>query len=563
MQPRFGVAQRSSRPWGKICLQIGVVVLVGLLLWVRHSLSDTTLDSASQSSVEVVDVDNTESSGLKSNAGNNEDSSGRVEQLNNFLRGENGVEMDANLASETNSVEDKLDQEVDDVNTEDGASVKIEDQEASLDQAQEEEEDDEREMRELELAKRNDLWVEPKRLGVDEVCLRMFGNGYTNNVQICVGEQASMDCWYSPTSHGTMCEASNLILDPKLVKVAPGNENPANIKPRPEGDEIPVYKKGAWKQACKLPKEPWNPEYLAAHFKAITGALSGDQGQAVAHCKVWVEKPTLFITRYEHTDVYSTITDWYNTYQAQQQLADGEDVNLVFMDGHPKGPLDSAWSTMFGSNIRFLKSYKVPTCFRKAIFVPVGARSALSVTNFEELANCKRVPQVRSFANAFVRAMVKDDEQREALANPEPGSKPVVLVFLRNPDKPDHVSLVNEEEVKEMLNTLRSRADVRVDPFVGLSIQERIALARGSQVIVGMHDSALAYIAFGQPGATLIQMQLPDYQGFSYYSRISQFVGAAYRAISFPPLDDDKKFEAPVERLLHAISDAVPEDTGI
>jgi glycoprotein 2-beta-D-xylosyltransferase len=35
-------------------------------------------------------------------------------------------------------------------------------------------------------------------------------------------------------------------------------------------------------------------------------------------CDQWEETPTLFVTRYEYANIYHTMGDWYNSYQAQQ-----------------------------------------------------------------------------------------------------------------------------------------------------------------------------------------------------------------------------------------------------
>jgi prepilin-type processing-associated H-X9-DG protein len=50
-----------------------------------------------------------------------------------------------------------------------------------------------------------------------------------------------------------------------------------------------------------------------------------------------VTTPTLLVTRYEYANIFHTLTDWYNAYQARRMFGLTGTVDVVFLDGHAKG----------------------------------------------------------------------------------------------------------------------------------------------------------------------------------------------------------------------------------
>ena len=58
------------------------------------------------------------------------------------------------------------------------------------------------------------------------------------------------------------------------------------------------------------------------------------------------DAPTLFVTREteEHANVFHTLTDILNVYISTQLLGWSErPFQIILLDDHPKGPLDSLW----------------------------------------------------------------------------------------------------------------------------------------------------------------------------------------------------------------------------
>ena len=59
------------------------------------------------------------------------------------------------------------------------------------------------------------------------------------------------------------------------------------------------------------------------------------------------------VTRYEYVNLFHTMTDWYNTFLAMTFLnLTQQETNILLVDGHPAGGLDTVWSTLFNSTTR-------------------------------------------------------------------------------------------------------------------------------------------------------------------------------------------------------------------
>lgn len=47
-----------------------------------------------------------------------------------------------------------------------------------------------------------------------------------------------------------------------------------------------------------------------------------------SQCQQWEETPTLFVTRYEYANIYHTLGDWYNSYQALHMAGNNSNISL-------------------------------------------------------------------------------------------------------------------------------------------------------------------------------------------------------------------------------------------
>jgi len=200
-----------------------------------------------------------------------------------------------------------------------------------------------------------------------------------------------------------------------------------------------------------MPPPPYLPHYLSqvihnlsfTHIPARTDPQTDTRRDTHTRvCDVWIDTPTVFITRYEYGNLYHTITDWYNTYQlirthlyTHRQTnthtnthipthTNTSDVQIVFLDGHSQGAMDEPWLRLFGGTRTthtdphthththtyshpyiYIKQIKSRTCYRTALFVSPGYRSPLSVDLMKGWTlGCTPNLYVQDFAAFFLRA---------------------------------------------------------------------------------------------------------------------------------------------------------------
>ena len=265
-------------------------------------------------------------------------------------------------------------------------------------------------------AQRVSLWSRKPRYDLGSgvaTCDAQFGNGFEDPPQSFCDPPAnpaaasSLDCAFNPTIGGAQCSLSNFALDLSKLSVSLGGEDIASVRGRSESDEFIRYGSGAFTLACNsrhlTPTQERHPHHLFDMLTA-TSYMSESEGLASLECGVWVTEPTLFVTRYEYANLYHSMGDFYNSFQAQwtyglDDLTPGLDgrrqrVNIVFMDGHSAGALDAVWDTLWGEHsatyVRKLKQkFPIPAsvqgaaanrvCFRRGILVNPAYKSALGV----------------------------------------------------------------------------------------------------------------------------------------------------------------------------------------
>jgi glycoprotein 2-beta-D-xylosyltransferase len=247
----------------------------------------------------------------------------------------------------------------------------------------------------------------------------------------------------------------------------------------------------------------------------------------------------LLITRYEYANLYHTLTDFYNTYQAIRMYFPTVDplsndlasIRIIFIDGHSKGAMDAWWPVLF-SPPSYLSSLSSKVCISNAVFVSPGYGSALAPRLFGQTCDlCFKDPLLMDFV-AFARAQWKMDVKREMTLSvkdvnnedvdlSDPNLKLVSFIdrrpYLAHPRiKMGSIerALLNSNELfssvnssMEQLSTSTSSAiKFVVFDFTKLSADEQLAVIAKTKILVGIHGAALSYILFMDPTSTLLEI---------------------------------------------------------
>ena len=398
------------------------------------------------------------------------------------------------------------------------------------------------------------LWSTP----ASTYCDRQFGNGFSTTSALChpSASPSSLTCHHNPLTESTICEGRHLHLDPAKVRVSAGDEDIASVRWRTEAEEFPSYDAGAFTVDCRQPQNPppliW-PIYRD-HLSKMFGALAYTPLPTTPQCEV-VEEAVL-LTRYEYANLYHTMTDWYNVYQAMHMLMSNPTAtpHVIFLDGHSKGSMDAAWPTLFSPHIRYVKSLTTPLCIKHAVFVSPGYGSALAPNLFNEnSARCVRHPLVLDFARFVQRrfrlgreegdevVVVKDIEGKDVVIGDDGGPPLVSFIvrrsYLAHPRvkmEATERTMVRETETLNAAATALAALNIRFHgfDFTQLPLHTQLNVLYHSSVLVGMHGAALSHILYMKDEAALVELMPSGYNARQHFKFFALWSGHQYQAVS-------------------------------
>ena len=228
-------------------------------------------------------------------------------------------------------------------------------------------------------------------------------------------------------------------------QVSAGGEPIDSVAGRQEEAEFPVYQKGAFsivgssagqqQPACSVNVGTGR---FHAYLENVMRSLEfpASMGDNDARCDLTIRGLTLAITRYEYANLYHTMTDWYNAYQAWMMspyFSPSTPPTVLFLDGHSSGSLDEMWVTLFGAKPIYMSSLSgyERVCFEHFGLIPPGYTSALGVTPTMGVAQDCRLPaQIPAFASHVLTRLGIDPKARAAADPSSP--KRILYIFRRD-----------------------------------------------------------------------------------------------------------------------------------
>ena len=403
----------------------------------------------------------------------------------------------------------------------------------------------------------NNRWKQP----ASTRCDKQFGNGFGETSQLCLQSAAatsSLVCHHNPLTVSTVCEGSNVRIRNTRMEVSRGDEEIASVRGRTEEKEFPVYKPGALAVDCQQPQPapamqyPVYRDHIAGMFGSIEyGPFGGSAGEK---CLEEVDE-AIILTRYEYANLYHTMTDLYNTYQAMQMFAQSARPPLVlFMDGHSKGLMDTVWPTLFSPNVRYIMHMPATLCIRHAVFVSPGYGSALSPSMFTgDSASCVAHPLVMDFA-AFVqrkyrlgqedsneKVVVKDvTGQLVELAGNDDAQPLVSFIVRRSYLSHPRVKLdATERTMRDELPTLKAIQEAlaayairfHAFDFTQLPLHTQLNVLYHSTLLSGIHGAALSYILLLPQHVSLLELMPASYAAREHFRYFAVWSGHEYDAL--------------------------------
>jgi len=421
------------------------------------------------------------------------------------------------------------------------------------------------------------LWVD---LANDtDFCSALMGNGFKEEVAYCVSRSnksgdSSLSCKFNSVTGASVCRASNLLVDLDRVNCSHGNEEISDVEGRDEAEEMPLYSKGAFRLKCEstgqVPDALKLPDHFSPMFSAIEYAREEDDISDFIGCQMWIEIPCFIVTRYEYCNLYHTMTDWYNIYQVRHMLGLGEEVvSVIFFDGHSKGALDVGWQHVMGQGVAVSFLMALParhTCFRHAIFVPPGYRSAIAWTSMRyPHGQCRDTAQMRDFANHFLASFGLLEEAGRAAPLQRAPNDTVRVTFVMRKNYMAHPrkstsadrQISNEEEAVSAVASVEGTR-VQAVSFEHIStLQEQMAIIAHTDLLIGVHGAGLTFSLFLPPEAAVLELVPPGGAKNVHFNYTTAWAGLYYR--TFPIGHASPKHHVDPSRLREVVEQVLQE----
>jgi len=215
----------------------------------------------------------------------------------------------------------------------------------------------------------------------------------------------------------------------------------------------------------------------------------------------------MFVTREkgEHVNMYHTLTDWYMAWQTLRVVKiSASSVQVIILDGHSPGPLDSFWHQVIGKKLPMVRAAELedPMVIPHAIWNPPGYSNILLGKKWKDCQKPMRM----------MEAFVADVDDAYQGAHNEDPEKISILYISRKPYRLEHVNhdfvgrqVDNEDEVIKALKEIKN-VTVIVADFAKMSLTEQIAKSASADVMIGMHGAALSHSLWMPSWGSLVEM---------------------------------------------------------
>ena len=327
-----------------------------------------------------------------------------------------------------------------------------------------------------------------------------FINWFNNSDSLCVDEKDK-----SVAYHHEFAMCHDIIIDRSFATGRDGGERIEEVVNQDETVEYYTFKEGFLQMPCKKITKNYTfnrPNHMNQWMKALDVYRRPSSGVTQT-----VNEFTLAVTRYEYVNLYHTMTDFYNAFLLMEFFnKKQEEVNILFVDGHPKGSLDPVWSILFNSTRR-ISSLPMKTQFRDLVWVMQGYNSPLLDHS------APRIPYAEPFREFFLRSFnINDDHKLDC------DKLQIMFIWRHNyiahPRNPQGVvgrKIANENELIQSLQKNLTKGfnifGVQIDK---LSMRNQLEHIRKADLLIGMHGAGLTHALFLPKHAGLVEL-VPTY----------------------------------------------------
>ena len=302
---------------------------------------------------------------------------------------------------------------------------------------------------------------------------------------------------------GEFAHIRNMIIDRKLCGNEKGGQKLSEVLNQPEEKEYLSMHLGCFQRTCDQKEE-----YFFNGDNHMNDWLTYWKHSDVlsdVYDEVWPQF-TIVITRYEYANIYHTMTDWYNAFLMMNFFNKTQsETNILLIDAHPQGMLDSTWVMLFNSTTT-LTSMKRRTMFADLVWGAIGYNSF--ITDHYAMT----IPLVEEFRQFFMNSFSVSTSRKfdcDRLS--------ILFLwrhdYLAHPRNPVGVISRKIKNEHQLLRTLQQRYlnyQVKGMQIDKLSMQDQLKVISHTDILIGMHGAGLTHTLFLPPTAGVIEF-IPKY----------------------------------------------------
>ena len=220
-----------------------------------------------------------------------------------------------------------------------------------------------------------------------------------------------------------------------------------------------------------------------------------------------VKSPTIAVTRYEYYNVYHTMADIYNAFLLTKFLNLKEnETNILFIDSHPKGPLDTIWKRLFHLAKRV---HELPT---RTLFVDLLWNQIGYNSDFLRF-DADMLPYIEQFQDFIYRGLrirppvfPRDCKRLRVLFI----WRTDYIASARNPSGHLKRKIVNEKELIEVSRETFPTFTIEGVRLESLHFRTQVQKVSRTDLLVGMHGAGLTHALFLPKHSGVIEF-IPKY----------------------------------------------------
>ena len=288
-----------------------------------------------------------------------------------------------------------------------------------------------------------------------------------------------------------------------------GGEEMSKVMRQPEDAEYFIVHKGFFSLPCRqFPSEYRFPSNHESHLNEWLANVIPYANESVSTNPVsYIEDFTIIVKRYEYVNLYHSMTDFYNAFLVMRYFQKSpHDTKILFFDAHPKGSLDSVWTTMFNSASR-VSQLKTVSRYKHAVWNSPGYESPMY--DYDVL---ERIPLIEDFHRFFLN-------QHGILTESDLDCKRLRLVVIwrrdyvahpRNPSGNIERKIWNEKELLDAAKNTSFFSSVIGVQLDKMAMKRQLSLIANADILAGMHGAGLTHTLFLPSHGGLIEL-FPSY----------------------------------------------------